>query len=627
MAFEQLLEGTGGMGLFQALQVLTLLLPAIWMPSQLLMENFSAAVPGHRCWARALDNGSETPTNLSLEALLAVSIPRGPDQQPHQCLRFRQPQWQLLDPNATATNWSEAATEPCVDGWVYDRGTFTSTIVTKWDLVCSSRGLKPMGQSVYMAGILVGFFIWGLLSHRFGRKPMLSWCCLQVAVTSTSTIFSPNFFIYCSLRFLSAFGLAGIILTLSTLMVEWTTTHKRAVSMTILGCTFSTGQMALAGLAFALRDWRDLQLAVSVPFFAISLISWWLPESARWLITRGKPERALQELKKVARINGHKEAKKTLTIELLPAVLLLRAGPGPAEPGQGHLPPAGPLRSCGPPGPGHHHPLAQVLWPPHNAGRVPGPGRRLHPGQHAGATSPAGGWQEGAAPCFRQLLSGCPRADPPPPPLRRPADPARGLGCAGERMLWAEPDLPHRLQDGALPHPAADDRGWLPAVGGPPGSYDGAPGQAGPPGAAPAARPLLRRHPHRVQPASVLPPGDPGTAPPRHHPGPGESGISCGQGRPARGGHSRKHLALEICRVEPFGKKLWGTDRVASSPIRGWKPGGLAQPGCPGQLRGRRGSSPFPATPTPSHTYSATPTGDGPPSPPPLTEPSSVKGE
>ncbi|XP_077901865.1 solute carrier family 22 member 11 isoform X9 [Ictidomys tridecemlineatus] len=317
MAFEQLLEGTGGMGLFQALQVLTLLLPAIWMPSQLLMENFSAAVPGHRCWARALDNGSETPTNLSLEALLAVSIPRGPDQQPHQCLRFRQPQWQLLDPNATATNWSEAATEPCVDGWVYDRGTFTSTIVTKWDLVCSSRGLKPMGQSVYMAGILVGFFIWGLLSHRFGRKPMLSWCCLQVAVTSTSTIFSPNFFIYCSLRFLSAFGLAGIILTLSTLMVEWTTTHKRAVSMTILGCTFSTGQMALAGLAFALRDWRDLQLAVSVPFFAISLISWWLPESARWLITRGKPERALQELKKVARINGHKEAKKTLTIEVL----------------------------------------------------------------------------------------------------------------------------------------------------------------------------------------------------------------------------------------------------------------------------------------------------------------------
>lgn len=128
---------------------------------------------------------------------------------------------------------------------------------------------------------------------------MLSWCCLQVAVASTGTVFSPSFLVYCGLRFLSAFGLAGIILTLSTLSeslggaslgagegtpspvrlrplpaVEWTTTPRRAVSMTMLGCTFSAGQMALAGLAFALRDWRDLQLTVSVPFFAISLTSW-----------------------------------------------------------------------------------------------------------------------------------------------------------------------------------------------------------------------------------------------------------------------------------------------------------------------------------------------------------------
>lgn len=41
----------------------------------------------------------------------------------------------------------------------------------------------------------------------------------------------------------------------------------------------------------------------------------WLPESARWLIITGKPERALEELKKAARINGHREAKKALTIE------------------------------------------------------------------------------------------------------------------------------------------------------------------------------------------------------------------------------------------------------------------------------------------------------------------------
>uniref|UniRef100_A0A8C0KN33 Solute carrier family 22 member 11 n=1 Tax=Canis lupus dingo TaxID=286419 RepID=A0A8C0KN33_CANLU len=261
---------------------------------------------------------SEAPANLTSEALLTISIPPGPNHEPHQCLRFRQPQWQLLDPNATATNWSEAATEPCVDGWVYDHSTFTSTIVSEWDLVCEYQGLKPMGQSIYMAGVLMGSVFWGLLSDRFGRKPVLSWCCLQVALANTSTIFASNFLIYCGLRFLSAFGVAGIIMisvTLgeSLLVAEWTTTRRRAVTITIVGCSYSLGQMTLGAMAFVLRDWRALQLAMST----ICFFNRWLPESARWLIIMGKPEQALRELKKVSRINGHKEATKSLTVEVL----------------------------------------------------------------------------------------------------------------------------------------------------------------------------------------------------------------------------------------------------------------------------------------------------------------------
>lgn len=59
-------------------------------------------------------------------------------------------------------------------------------------------------------------------------------------------------------------------------VVEWTTTRRRAVTITMLGCSYSLGQMTLGALAFTLRDWRALQVAVSMPFFAIFLISWWV---------------------------------------------------------------------------------------------------------------------------------------------------------------------------------------------------------------------------------------------------------------------------------------------------------------------------------------------------------------
>lgn len=108
--------------------MVALVVPTMWLTTQNMLENSSATMPSHRGWAPLLDNSTtqaSVPRALDPEALLAVSIPPGPNHEPHQCLCFHQPQWQLLATPA-ATDWSEAATEPHVDGWVYDRSTSTS---------------------------------------------------------------------------------------------------------------------------------------------------------------------------------------------------------------------------------------------------------------------------------------------------------------------------------------------------------------------------------------------------------------------------------------------------------------------------------------------------------------------
>ncbi|NXB57570.1 S226B protein, partial [Struthidea cinerea] len=319
MAFASLLEHVGGMGRFQVVSVLLLSLPVFMMASHNLLQNFTAATSDHRCRLRPEANA----TGLDPEALLRVWVPRG-----ERCQRFVTPQWWLLEANDSAPNSSWPETEPCGDGWTYDRSVFTSTIVTEWDLVCSSRGLKQLAQSLYMAGVLVGGIVFGGLSDRFGRRSVLIWCYLQMATMGTCSSFAPTFTVYCLFRFLTGMAFSGIVLNSVSLSLEWMPTQMRALVGTFMGYCYTAGQFLLAGIAFAVPDWRQLQLAVSLPFFVFFLYSWWLTESARWLVMVGKSHRALRELQKVARINGKKEEGDKLDIEVKGSIRVPRGVPG-----------------------------------------------------------------------------------------------------------------------------------------------------------------------------------------------------------------------------------------------------------------------------------------------------------
>ncbi|KAG5196514.1 hypothetical protein JEQ12_011200 [Ovis aries] len=131
MAFSELLDRVDSWSQFQVLQMGALVVPITWLGPQNVLENFSAAMPSHRCWVPLLDNSTaqaSVPGAPDPQALLAISIPLGPNPGPLQCRCFCHPQWQLLDPNTTATNWSEANTELCVDGWVCEVGASPQTV-------------------------------------------------------------------------------------------------------------------------------------------------------------------------------------------------------------------------------------------------------------------------------------------------------------------------------------------------------------------------------------------------------------------------------------------------------------------------------------------------------------------
>ncbi|XP_017803796.1 solute carrier family 22 member 8 isoform X3 [Papio anubis] len=296
MTFSEILDRVGSMGRFQFLHVAILGLPILNMANHNLLQIFTAATPVHHC---------RPPPNASAGPWV---IPMGPNGKPERCLRFVHPS------NASLPNDTQRSMEPCLDGWVYN--STKDSIVTEWNLVCNSNKLKEMAQSIFMAGILIGGLVLGDLSDRFGRRPILTCSYLLLAASGSGAAFSPTFPVYVVFRFLCGCGISGITLSTVILNVEWVPTRMRAIMSTALGYCYTVGQFILPGLAYAIPQWRWLQLTVSIPFFIFFLSSWWTPESIRWLVLTGKSSKALKILRRVAAFNGKKEEGERLSLEL-----------------------------------------------------------------------------------------------------------------------------------------------------------------------------------------------------------------------------------------------------------------------------------------------------------------------
>ncbi|KAG7273471.1 hypothetical protein CRUP_032719 [Coryphaenoides rupestris] len=264
------------------------------MASQNLLNNFTAGMPTHHCTPSA---NHSIPSQYNMSAV----------------------QWHYLLINSTAMPPelnSSQETEGCLDGWTFDQSEFISTIVTEWDLVCSLRPMKQMSQTIYMGGVLAGAVIFGGLSDRFGRKMILCWSYLQLALLGSSTGLAPSYAAFCILRFLSGMAVSGVILNAVSLKVEWIPTSSRTLVGTLTSFFFTFGQMILAGLSYWLREWRKLQIAVCLPYFLFFLYSWWFSESARWLVLNRRSDEALKNIRRVARINGKKDVNITLEVNV-----------------------------------------------------------------------------------------------------------------------------------------------------------------------------------------------------------------------------------------------------------------------------------------------------------------------
>jgi len=262
---DEFLEKIGSFGRYQiAINIFFNLCYALWWAIPVMISVFIASDPGWKC-----KNNSTCP--------FTETISLGDKRYSHRCDIPRE-DWEFNDDFAS--------------------------IVTEFELVCERGSLGFVSTSVIFAGFFIGSIVVSSFSDKFGRKRPLFLCGFICCIFNLVSAFSPAFWVFALFRAILGFTIGAYSIPLFVLVTEFSGIRHRGFAGGLVWTGFFLITMVLAGVAYAIRDWRQLTLSTGIPGIFFAAGYFFIPESVRWLLKKGRVIEAREILSKVARLNG-----------------------------------------------------------------------------------------------------------------------------------------------------------------------------------------------------------------------------------------------------------------------------------------------------------------------------------
>ncbi|KAF0303881.1 Organic cation transporter protein [Amphibalanus amphitrite] len=212
----------------------------------------------------------------------------------------------MFNASSTAAGGGQANASgavPC-EQFVFDRDRYGRTVTVEWELVCEREPLVTTVQFTFMLSVLVGYLLTGVLSDLFGRRAVAWRCSVVIPMASLAVNSASSIESFLVLRAVLGLLLPGTFVCLLVLSMETVGPPARGMYGILYQLPFDVGLILTALVALVTRTWRELQLLLSVPALLLPLLLRSLPESPRWLLSRGRLDEAADVLETIAKRNG-----------------------------------------------------------------------------------------------------------------------------------------------------------------------------------------------------------------------------------------------------------------------------------------------------------------------------------
>jgi putative MFS transporter len=165
-------------------------------------------------------------------------------------------------------------------------------IIPLWHLAPAQIGALI---SIGYAGQVVGGLLSGCLAEKYGRVPLLIGNIILFSLLSFACVLADSYYILFALRFVQGIGLGGEVPIANTYVSEFakSTGRGRFVLMQQLMFPIGLTTVGLVGVfVVPLLGWQWMFVLGSLPVLLALPMIRVLPESPRWLVSRGREEQA-----------------------------------------------------------------------------------------------------------------------------------------------------------------------------------------------------------------------------------------------------------------------------------------------------------------------------------------------